>query len=152
MEYADSKNYWEATVHASRPEEYSEVWQIIKNIPDLYQLYIKSLTKLTEVWVESNKLFGDLSHQYHAMINQLKNLGLGKLLIYNKVINVTIEVQHLINRFKAMKMKIILRIHLVSSHMSTRSCRSRSKGSGLDIRLLLEEGLVRVCHLSTNPT
>ena len=71
-------------------------------------------------------------------MNQLKNLDLGKLPNYNKVIKVAIEVQNLINRVEALEVHSVLENTPMSSDKSTRSYRKRSKGHGLDIRLQLE--------------
>ena len=69
LQYDDCKRKWEPTVHASRPEEYNEVWQIIENIPQLYRPYIKSYTKMTDVWIELDKLFDEPSQQYRAFLD-----------------------------------------------------------------------------------
>ena len=69
LEYADCKRKWEVTVHASRPKEYNEVQQIIENIPHLYRPYVKSYNKLTDVWIELDKLFDDPSQQYGALLD-----------------------------------------------------------------------------------
>lgn len=37
LKYPDWKKRWEATVHASKPEEYNEVWMLIENIPESYR-------------------------------------------------------------------------------------------------------------------
>ena len=108
LKYPDWKKTWEATVHASKPEEYNEVWMLIENIPESYRPYVETCTELTEVWGELDKLFGNPKRQYRAMLTHIRSLDVGKCPEYDRTIKISIEVQNLINRVDGLGMKVVL--------------------------------------------